>query len=93
MLCLGDSIRHDHPAMQPYLTAIEQAQSLSELVVATWALAQYISVEVIESVLTQRAQSPTSWPNCPECGKTLHSKGSTVRTVFQRGSRMRVSIL
>ena len=34
MLCLGDSIRHDHPVMQPYLTAIEQAQSLSELVIA-----------------------------------------------------------
>ncbi len=40
MLCLGDSIRHDHPAMQPYLTTIEQARSLRDLVAATWALAQ-----------------------------------------------------
>jgi len=65
--------------MQPYLTAIEQAQSLSDLVVATWTLAQYISVEVVEAVLAQRAQSPMSWPHCPQCGKRLHSKGFVKR--------------
>lgn len=81
MLCLGDSIRHDHSAMQPYLTAIEQAQSLTALVVAAWTLAQYLSVKVVESVLAERAQHPTSWPNCPVCDKRLHSKGLVKREI------------
>ncbi len=63
MLCLSDSIRHDDPARQPYLTAIGQAQSLTALVVAAWLLAQDISVKVVESVLSERAQRPTNWPN------------------------------
>ncbi|ETW92285.1 MAG: hypothetical protein ETSY1_44330 [Candidatus Entotheonella factor] len=81
MLCLGDSLRHDDPAMQPFLAAIGQAQSLSALVIAAWTLAQSISVQIVESVLAERAQYPTIWPNCPQCGKRLHSKGLVKREV------------
>jgi hypothetical protein len=39
MLCLTDSIRQDDSDLQQRLAAIEQAQSLTALVVAAWALA------------------------------------------------------
>jgi hypothetical protein len=32
-------------------------------------------------VLTERAQRPTQWPDCPECGKRLHSKGFVSRQI------------
>ena len=60
MLCLTDSIRQDDADLQQRLAAVEQAQSLSALVVAAWALAQRLSVQIIEFVLTQRAQSATA---------------------------------
>ncbi len=47
MLCRSDSIRHADPAMQPYLTAIGPAQSLTALVVAAWLLAPDIRVQVV----------------------------------------------
>lgn len=81
MLCLTNSIRQDDADLQQRLAAIEQAQSLSALVVAAWALAQRLSVQIIEFVLTQRAQSATAWPPCPQCGKALHSKGLVAREV------------
>ena len=81
MLCLSDSIRHDDPDMQQRLAAVRQAQTLTALVVAAWALAQHISVQVVESVLAERALHPTSWPACSQCGKRLHSKGLVKREV------------
>ena len=67
--------------MQQRLAAVRQAQTLTALVVAAWALAQHISVQVVESVLAERAQHPTSWPACSQCGKRLHSKGLVKREV------------
>ena len=81
MLCLNDSIRQDDSDLQQRLAAIEQAQSLTALVVAAWALAQRLSVHIIEFVLAQRTESPTAWPPCPQCGKSLHSKGLVKREV------------
>jgi hypothetical protein len=79
MLCLHDSIRQDDPDVQQQLATISQAQTLTALVAAAWALALHISVRVIEAVLAERAQLTTSWPPCPQCGKALHSKGRVQR--------------
>lgn len=81
MLCLSDSIRHDDPDVQHGLHAVEQAQTLTELLLAAWTLARAVTVQVVESVLAQRAQRPTSWTPCPTCGKRLHSKGFVKREV------------
>jgi len=81
MLCLSDSIRDDDPDLQHHLAAVWQSQPLMALVVAAWALALRISVQVVESVLAERAQLPTEWPACPQCGKRLHSKGFVNRQI------------
>ena len=81
MLCLLDSIRQDDPALQHGLTAVCHAQSLTPLLLAGWALACIVAVQVVESVLREWARRPTSWPPCPECGKPLHSKGFAKRQV------------
>ena len=75
MLCLSDSIRHDDPCVQRLLHAVDQAQTLTQLILAVWPLARVLAIHIIESVLAERALSPTFWPRCPTCGAFLRSKG------------------
>jgi hypothetical protein len=81
MLCLSESIRPDDPILQQGLQSAYHAANLTELIVAAWALARVMAVQVVESVLKEWAGRPTSWPPCPNCGKTLHSKGLAKREV------------
>ena len=81
MLCLTDSIRHDDPAVQYRLRAVEDATSLTALVLAAWQVARVLTVHLVEAVLTERAHRPTAWPPCPGCGRPLRSKGFATRQV------------
>ena len=75
MLCLHDSLRDDDPDVQCLLRAIEDALSLTALILAAWQVARVLTVRLVEAVLAERAQQPTAWPPCPECGASLRSKG------------------
>jgi len=75
MLCLSDSIRHDDPAVQQLLRTIEEAHTLTQMVLAVWPLARVLARHIIEYVLAERAQRPIAWPPCPTCGTLLRSKG------------------
>ena len=81
MLCLNDSIRHDDPSVQRLLRAVEDAHSLTALVLAAWQVARVLAVHLIEAVLAERAGRPLSWPPCPVCGASLRSKGFATRQV------------
>jgi hypothetical protein len=81
MLCLSDSIRHDDPAVQKLLRTIEEAHTLTQLLLAVWPLARALAIRVVEYVLTERAQQPTSWPPCPACGTVFRSKGFAQRQI------------
>jgi hypothetical protein len=81
MLCLNDSIRHDDPSVQRLLRAVEDARSLTALVLAAWQVARVLAVHLIEAVLAERARRPLSWPPCPVCGASLRSKGFATRQV------------
>ena len=81
MLCLSDSIRHDDPGVQRLLHTVDQAQTLTQLILAVWPLARILAIHIIESVLAERALSPTFWPRCPTCGACLRSKGFVQRQV------------
>jgi hypothetical protein len=81
MLCLSDSIRDDDPSVQRLLRAVEDARSLTALILAAWQVARVLSVHVVEAVLAERARGPTSWPPCPACGTPLQSKGFAPRQV------------
>jgi len=79
MLCLSDSIRYDDPSWQRVRSAVETAQTLTELLLAVWPLARVLALHIVESVLANRALSPTLWPRCPACGACLERKGFVKR--------------
>jgi hypothetical protein len=81
MLCLTDSIRHDDPSVQCLVSAVEEAVTLTELLVAAWQLARVLVIHIVEDVLAERACRPTRWPACPECGRLVRSKGFAQRQV------------
>jgi hypothetical protein len=68
MLCLHDSIRHNDPAVQRLLSAVEDAHSLPELILAAWQLARVLTVHLVEAVLAERARRPLSWPPVRHAG-------------------------
>lgn len=81
MLCLSDIIRDHEPSLQPLLRAVDEAPTLTALLVAVWPLARLLAIHVVEAVLAERAQRLTSWPPCPVCGACLQSKGFRQRQV------------
>jgi hypothetical protein len=81
MLCPIDSIRDDDPAWQRLLSAVEEAPTLTELLLAAWPVARLMVVHLVESVLAERARHPTCWPRCPACGAFLVRKGFVTRQV------------
>ena len=81
MPCFTNALRQIDPAWNELINAVEQAVSLPLIVLAAWQLARRLTLALVESVLAQRAQQPTSWPPCPKCGATLESKGFATRQI------------
>jgi hypothetical protein len=81
MSCLRDSICQIDSSLQELVEAIENASTLTLLVLFAWRLARVLAVKIVEEALIERAQSPTQWPDCPKCGKRLHSKGFVPRQI------------
>jgi hypothetical protein len=79
MLCLRDSIRDDEPSVQCLVSAVEEAVTLTALIVAAWQLARVLVIHLVEDVLAERACGPTRWPACPACGRSVRSKGCATR--------------
>jgi hypothetical protein len=82
MLCLHDSIRDDDPSVQRLLRAVEDAPSLTALILAAWQVARALTVHLVEAVLAERARRPLAWPRCPQCGGVLRSQGFATRQVM-----------
>lgn len=82
MSCLRDSIRQIDPSLQELIEAIENASTLTLLILSAWRLARVLAVRIVEEVLIERAQRPIQWPECPKCGKRLHSKGFVSRQII-----------
>ena len=81
MSCLRDSIRQIEPSLQELIEAIENASTLTLLILSAWRLARVLAVRIVEEALIERAQPPTQWIDCPKCGKRLHSKGFVHRQI------------
>ena len=81
MSCLRESIRRMDGALPELLAAVENAPTLVAMMLAAWHLGRAIAVAVVEDVLNERAQRPTEWPLCPQCGKKLESKGFGARSL------------
>ena len=81
MSCLRDSISQIEPSFQEKIEAIETSSTLTQLILSAWNLARALAVRLVEEVLTERSQIPTQWPECPKCGRRLHSKGFISRQI------------
>jgi len=81
MSCLRDSISQIEPSFQELIEAIEKSSTLTLLIMSAWHLARALAVRIVEEVLTERSQIPTQWPDCPKCGRRLHSKGLVGRQI------------
>lgn len=79
MSCLRNSICQIDPSLQELIEAIENSPTLPLLILSAWRLARVLAVRIVEDSLIERAQRPTQWPDCPRCGKRLHSKGFVQR--------------
>jgi hypothetical protein len=82
MLCLPDSIRHGDPSVQRLLHRMEDACSLTALILAAWQVARVLATHLVEAVLAERARQPTTWPPCPTCGAAVRSKGMAPRQMM-----------
>jgi hypothetical protein len=79
MSCLKVSISPLDREVQALMETIEKVETLSEMMQLGWQLACGITIQVIEEVLAERAQRPTEWPECANCGRKLKSKGLVPR--------------
>jgi hypothetical protein len=82
MLYLSNSICHDDPSVQRLLRMMEDARSLTALILAAWQVARVLAVHLVEDVLAERARQPTAWPSCPACGASVRSKGMASRQMM-----------
>ncbi len=79
MLGLDDSIRDDDPSLQGLRRTVDDAPSLTALILATGQVARVLAVHLIEAVLPEWARQPTPWPPCSLCGAWLRSTGCATR--------------
>jgi len=82
MSSLTTSLGQSAPAVQPWVAAVQQAPTLAQMIPAAWRLGLAVALLVVQEVLTARAQAPTTWPVCPQCGTRLHSKGFVPRQLL-----------
>jgi hypothetical protein len=81
MSCLIDTIRETNPEWQTQLDELENAATISLLIMAAWQLARDMAVSLVEEILAKRSQVKTEWALCPNCGQRLHSKGFEPRQI------------
>lgn len=81
MLSLTEILRQSDPLLQAMIRAVEEAPKLPQMILAAWQLARMVAINLVKEVLARRAQEPTSWPKCSQCGAKLESKGFVERKV------------
>lgn len=81
MSCLIDTIGETNPDWQTMLDELENAPTLSLLIVVAWQLARVLAVRLVEETLMKRSQVKAEWELCPKCGKRLQSKGFKPRQI------------
>lgn len=81
MSCLIDTIRETGPEWQTRIDELENAVTISLLIVLAWQLARDLAVSLVEETLAKRGRVKTEWDYCPKCGKRIRSKGFKPRRI------------
>ena len=70
-----EEICQQYPEWSGQWSEFEQAESLAQKVCTALQLGLLFARFLLETDLSQRAQPSHSWPECPQCGHRLRSKG------------------
>lgn len=70
-----EEICQQAPEWSQHWTLFDQAESLAGKVCTALQLGLLFARLLLEADLTQRAQVSHPWPECPQCGRRLRSKG------------------
>ena len=81
MSCLMETIREAKPECQKIVDEMGDAATLSLMILLAWQLSRILAVSLVEETLNRRAQAPTEWGHCQQCGRKLQSKGFTPREI------------
>jgi hypothetical protein len=81
MLCTKDSLQRVIYSLQEEMGQIEKSITLEEIVATSQKIGKKVAINLAENILQQRAQEPTIWGNCSQCGHKLHSKGFVNRAI------------
>lgn len=76
-----DQLCIDQPEWTQRCADLETAQSLSAMVWIALQMGLLVARLLVESKLSDRAQNPVSWGDCPSCGHRLQSKGWQPRQI------------
>lgn len=80
MLCSLESIAKDAGYLQE-LRDLKNSQTLIMIVMNAWKIACMLGVKLVEEVLEERSNKQLPWPECPECGARIESKGRADRQI------------
>ena len=69
------NLQQTAPFLRNQLEAVQQASSLSAMLLAAWRLGLVVALRVVQEVLYERAHAPAEVQVCPQCGTPLRSKG------------------
>lgn len=75
MSCLLKIVKEREAEWQESLNELEKANTLEQLLLLAYQLARLVALAVVEEVLRVRTAEGVPWPNCPQCGQRLESKG------------------
>jgi hypothetical protein len=70
-----DQLCIHQPEWNQRLEELKTAQSLSAMVWIALTMGLLVARLLVESALSDRAQKPVVWGDCPVCGHRLQSKG------------------
>jgi hypothetical protein len=69
----------ENPEWQQRCEQLQGADSLTAMVWIALQMGLLMARMVLEQELNQRSAVATAWPDCPDCGKRLRSKGYRAR--------------
>lgn len=75
------SLLEENKQSQALLAEISETKQLRQLVLLIFQLSLLFGKLFLENILKERADKKTDWPDCPKCGRRLHSKGMCERTM------------
>lgn len=76
---LIESLFPENATWRHHCEQIKAASTFSHLIWLSLQAGLWVALRIAESHLNERGKAATSWPSCPSCGTSLHSKGLRAR--------------